>query len=658
MPDVFSTVSDVDSHVVLDYTSRDFTAIRSQLVGLARGIMPEWETAGEASDFGTLLLELFAYMGDVMHFYIDRTASEAFLGTALRRQSVLYIADMLGYTPIGQQSAIVKLLFALTPLDTTDPNVIQDSVEIPAGSRIFNNVGSSDDVIVFELNTAVTLNPGDTDVIGYATEGVMHYDYLLGTSNGMPNTEFIIPDKGVVYNSITMQSREGPDVLQWSYISDLSLARPTQPVFTTFIDEAEFTHIVFGDQAAGRIPPVNAEIFVSYRTGVGAEANDLAPGDLVNIRTQDTTIDLFSVTVSNPDSPVGGTDPETIDAMRNSIPRAATRLKSRAITLNDYADLAMQVPGVAKSMAHGAVYTSVHVRIAPIQGQADDVQMALLCDNVEAYLSDKIIVGSAVNAEPRGVDPASDDAIIQLWQYVQIRMMVHVQDSYNRTSIRKGVEAAIRQMLDFNNVDFGTRVSIGSIYRVALSIQGVEWVDLFWLDPNDPDDPAPLDGDGVPYPATDEQAIWTNDDTRRVADIDTIETLIPKITPPMVVKVAKVTNKVLAGNVVTLVTAHDHGMVVGDIINVTDLDTPPTPVVFNGQFTITTVPNTTSLTYAVVHADVTSAAVTAGTVTQVDPNRPEMDSWWVDDPDGPQLSADERTHDGLWVQAVGGLPGT
>ena len=53
------------SKVVLDYTSRDFTAIRAQLIGLAKGLMPEWETAGEASDFGTLLLELFSYMGDV-----------------------------------------------------------------------------------------------------------------------------------------------------------------------------------------------------------------------------------------------------------------------------------------------------------------------------------------------------------------------------------------------------------------------------------------------------------------------------------------------------------------------------------------------------------------------------------------------------------------
>ena len=115
MPDAFAQLEDqdIDSRVVLDYTSRDFTAIRSQLVGLARGLMPEWETAGEPSDFGTLLLELFAYMGDVMHFYIDRTASEAFLGSAIRQQSVLYIANMLGYTPIGQQSASVTLEFSI-----------------------------------------------------------------------------------------------------------------------------------------------------------------------------------------------------------------------------------------------------------------------------------------------------------------------------------------------------------------------------------------------------------------------------------------------------------------------------------------------------------------------------------------------------------------
>ena len=50
---------------------------------------------------------------------------------------------------------------------------------------------------------------------------------------------------------------------------------------------------------------------------------------------------------------------------------AAARIKNRAVTLNDYADLAMQVPGVAKSVAYGTVYTAVHVRIAPTAGKAD-----------------------------------------------------------------------------------------------------------------------------------------------------------------------------------------------------------------------------------------------------------------------------------------------
>ena len=57
--------------------------------------------------------------------------------------------------------------------------------------------------------------------------------------------------------------------------------------------------------------------------------------------------------------------------MRYTIPRGGARIRSRAVTLNDYADLAMQVPGVAKSVAYGTVYTAVHVLVAPPDGKAD-----------------------------------------------------------------------------------------------------------------------------------------------------------------------------------------------------------------------------------------------------------------------------------------------
>ena len=204
------------SKVVLDYTSRDFTAIRAQLIGLAKGLMPDWQTAGEAPDIGTLILELFAYMGDVLHFYIDRTASEAFLGTAVRRQSILYIADMMGYLPIGQQAASVALTFTIAPDDPDAPGTVQP-VSIPKGTRIFNETNNADGLVVFELVSNVDLDPKiptlvtDVDkrsVIAYANEGISVFDRPSGASLGSPNTEITLPDKGVIYNSIGVTTRD------------------------------------------------------------------------------------------------------------------------------------------------------------------------------------------------------------------------------------------------------------------------------------------------------------------------------------------------------------------------------------------------------------------------------------------------------------------
>jgi hypothetical protein len=734
MPDAFAQLEDqdIDSRVVLDYTSRDFTAIRSQLVGLARGLMPEWETAGEPSDFGTLLMELFAYMGDVLHFYIDRTASEAFLGSAIRQQSVLYIANMLGYTPIGQQSASVTLEFSI------DANATE-RVVIPKGTRVHNSAANADDLIVFETDLEVVLDPTLAEpiltVTGYATEGIVQHDRLLGVSSGTPNMELVIPDKGVVYGSISVISREGGQIVEWTYIANLSLARPTQPMFTTFRDDQDLTHLIFGDNAAGRVPPVNAEMFVTYRYGVGAEANLLGPG-AINTVINASGDDWWGVRVTNTQNPVGGTDPESIDAMRQSIPRAAARIKNRAITLHDYADMALQVPGVAKSVAHGTVYTAVRVKIAPTGGQGDDTYLQRLCQEVEDYMSDKIIIGSTVYAEP--------DTMAELWQDVYIRILVHVQKGYNRSAVRAAVDSTVRQVLAFDSVDFGTRVTMGQVYRAALAVQGVEWAEVAWLsatetppgliqssdlilfggrydtdtsttmaDPgngqwrlNSTTTPTLIalskvtdngidrstelttlkPGDQILMQDTINPTSWrlfvvtgtpTNNsgwvqipvavtqqaDTIRVPgnnepfifdfkrpaiqevyDIETDELLIPRIAPSPPILTASVSNASLSANYATLTTTLNHHMLVGDTIDVAGV----TPALFNGRYTITNITANT-LSYAKTNSDVAAAAAT-GTVTTV--NLPESET------DYPNLDEDERTHDGLWVIADGGLLGT
>jgi hypothetical protein len=743
--------------IVLDYTSRDFNAIRAQLVGLAKGLMPDWQTAGEPSDFGTLILELFAYMGDVIHFYIDRTASEAFLATAVRRQSVLWIADQMGYTPIGQQAASVALTFSIAEDDPDAPGTVQP-VSIPKGTRIFNEAGNSDSLIVFELTSNVDLDPkvpqSTTDVdrrsvIVYANEGVTQGDIALGTSYGSPNTELIIPDKGVIYGTVQVTTLEGTQVVNWSYVSFISGARPTQAVFTTYTDETGITHVVFGDNAAGRIPPVNAQFFVSYRYGVGSAANLLPSNSLTSI-SNIPNVDLTWVTVTNRDSPVGGTDPESIDSMRYTVSRGGSKLRQRAVTLNDYAELAMQVPGVAKSVAYGSVYTAVHVRVAPIDGKADANYMDRLLSAVTGYLQDKIMIGSEVYPEPTDLD--------DLWQDVYIRILIHVEDAYDRTAVRLQVDQVVRALLVFDAVDFGYRISIGLVYRAVLAVQGVEYAELQWLSTEPPPnemalgtsdlfdtdnattlvvmddwnysttvtmaDPgatnirlnsatnptqiaisntaagptnqtakittikvgdhllitqelfqtqwisviataAPTFNTGwtqipVAVVATASTPPATNTavevsviryapnpatPTGDVVDINTDELLIPRIFPPLPQLVANVTTKQIASNVATLTLADATPFIVGYIILVENVD-----ATFNGQYTITACTPTT-VSYAKTAADLVPTA-SVGTVTLVDPAAPESAT------DFPNMTEAERTHDGLWVKAVGGLPNT
>lgn len=448
-------------NVMLDYTSRDYEAIRAQLVGLAQGFLPEWQTVGETNDFGTLLLELFAYMGDVMHFYIDRVSSEAFLGTAVRRQSVLYIADMFGYRPIGQQAASVTLQFTLDLQATA-------AVTIPFGTIVRTSPKDSSNIVFFETNNDLTLPPsvdGVTASMGTvaATEGFTVYNTTIGASTGIPNAQFMLPDTGIIYRSAQVFTREAGALIDWKEVTHLADAKPTQSVFMVYVDDKNNSFLVFGDNASGRIPPNGADIIVTYRIGVGAKANDLGVGDINDISRSDVT--LTGVTVTNIDQPVGGSDPESVDFMRTSIPRAVY-IKQRAVTLNDFSDLALQVPGVSEAVAHGDVYTTVYVRIAAVSKTASDANYDKLISDVEAYLSDKIIVGSFVYAEK------------PQWTDVRTYVVVHVQTKYNQESVREAVYDALNGILVYENVTFGKWITTGDVYRTATTIDGVDWIEV------------------------------------------------------------------------------------------------------------------------------------------------------------------------------------
>src|SRR4029077_1227567 len=70
--------------------------------------LSDWR-ARDNSDFGLMLLEMWAALADMVSFYDEVIADELYLRTAVRRPSVRKLTGLLGYVPRPASSASVTL---------------------------------------------------------------------------------------------------------------------------------------------------------------------------------------------------------------------------------------------------------------------------------------------------------------------------------------------------------------------------------------------------------------------------------------------------------------------------------------------------------------------------------------------------------------------
>src|SRR6266481_745790 len=116
-----ATVNVQDNRQVIDYMARDYASFRNALIGLIPAKLPEWTDRSEA-DFGIVMIELFAYMADILSYYQDRIANEAFLSTAQERRSVIEHLNLIGYemAPAAPASALLSIIVGNDQKGTTE----------------------------------------------------------------------------------------------------------------------------------------------------------------------------------------------------------------------------------------------------------------------------------------------------------------------------------------------------------------------------------------------------------------------------------------------------------------------------------------------------------------------------------------------------------
>jgi len=440
---------------VIDYTSRDYAAFRNDLLSHATTLMPQW-TSRSSNDFGVVLVELFSYMGDILSFYGDRIANESFLETATQRRSVLALAKMLDYRPDSTNAATVLLTF------TTATGM--GSVTVPASTRVTTS-SSTGEPLYFETTAALVI-PGTTGTpVSYsgsvtAKEGQTIFE-SVGTSTGAQGMEFLLAQSPVIENSIDVYMDEGSGTsVVWTWVDHLVEWGALDRVYTTYADENNIVHVVFGDGVNGKIPAPLTVINAGYRVG-GGEIGNVGP---LSLTTLDSSV-AGVIDVRNNNAASGGQDAETLDQIRKSAPAALISL-NRAVTLADYEALSKKVPGVSRARALSAVYSSVTLYVAPLGGGLDSTGAPLLLDAVRKqalrnYMATRIPAPTTLTlADPTYVK-------------IDITLDLVVAPQYSQRSIKFAVQKELLDTLTFDAVDFGQRVTVGGSFSAVNSVLGV-----------------------------------------------------------------------------------------------------------------------------------------------------------------------------------------
>jgi hypothetical protein len=456
----------------IDYTDKDYEALRRAMLNFATLRLPEW-TDRSPADFGMLMVDLFAYMGDVVLYYQDRLANECFLQTAQERSSILGHLALIGYrlAPPVAASAEIDLTF--------DPGLL--SVVIPRGTR-FRTVGIEPPQTFEYVEPDLTVTFGSEQVEPLPTgqflyrglpirQGVSQPTRVIGSAGPDANQSFAVSPGPVVPESLVVEVNEGAGWVRWdqrqSLLYDIgsdgrvTLSTPQARHYVLEYDAAGNAKVRFGgDGRFGRKPPLGAgNIRSSWMAGGGAAGN-VAAG---TIREPLGPVpNLASVT--NPAAAAGGQDAEaTGDAARFG--PMAFRARDRAVTMADYEALAHQAGGVAKARARARSWNRIDLYVAPAGPELRPLPETLR-RRLLSFFEDRRMAGTFVRVLDAVAVP------------VEISAEIAYDERYRGDAVAQAVRTAVGGLLAYDAVGFEQPVYLGAVHDVMLRVPGVLRADI------------------------------------------------------------------------------------------------------------------------------------------------------------------------------------
>jgi hypothetical protein len=238
--------------------------------------------------------------------------------------------------------------------------------------------------------------------------------------------------------------------------------------FVVEMDSGGRGSLRFGDGLYGREPSDSVELEAVYRIGNGTAGN-VGADSIAHV-----VCNVSGITdIRNPLPARGGTDPESLDEVRLYAPQAF-RTQKRAVTEDDYAEIAERHPEIQKAMATRRWTGSWYTMFVTVDRKGGRPVGPEFEGELRAFLERFRLAGH--DLEINGPRFVPLDIVLTVC-VAPGHFQSDVKQALIRTFSNRDLPDGSRGFFHPDNFTFGQPVYLSQVIAAAMDVPGVEWVD-------------------------------------------------------------------------------------------------------------------------------------------------------------------------------------
>jgi len=166
----------------IQYVNRDFTQIRQALINYSKTYFPTTYTDFSPASPGMMFMEMAAYVGDVLSFYLDNQIQETYLQFTRETSNLYNLAYMFGYKPTvtGVSTVDVDLYQQIPANPVTGNPDFSYCLILEPNAVVSSNLNTNQQFLIQDkVDFSVSNSLSPTEVNVYTYSGTQPSYYLL-----------------------------------------------------------------------------------------------------------------------------------------------------------------------------------------------------------------------------------------------------------------------------------------------------------------------------------------------------------------------------------------------------------------------------------------------------------------------------------------------